>query len=578
MAPAPAPHRHLLWALGAVGSLLAATADRAAAFPTVDPANAYAAPVGNDLAGQDAQDLRHQLQIANGLPALGGAGGGGWTILPRLDIGAMFTDNALQVASPRRWDFATIISPGITVIADTNRVQMRLDYAPVFSLYARTPEQTSLAQQLTATGLVTIIPELAFVDLRAISGIQPQNGGVGGLTGVGGSGIFGTNSFAPNAANIGLSRNNQIQTSSVGISPYLVNRFGDYGTARLGVGFQASRYANAAGFGTLPLPTTGLTLQNQWTTEQTFQFVTGEFLGRFQNTFDVRLAQTETSAPQGVTGTANTSTWSPWTTITNKLSYALNHAITVFGSIGYENISYGGAFTQKIHGMTWNIGGTWVPNPDSSITLSYGFQQGANSFSANANYALTARTTVGLTYSSQLGTQLQQLQRQLDNGALNGSGSLVNSQTGAPLFPGNNGLGVQPGLFRYDTLNFTTTTNLDRDQITLNLSWSQQSSVAGTVTTGTSQALTGSVQWVHELRPDLSLNTLVSYTSQQGGGFGNSQTLAASIGLQYLMTDSVTGRLRYSHFERNSSNVPATFYNQYNFSQNLVIVGVTKQF
>lgn len=578
MAPAIAPIRYAPWVLGAAGALVLAVPRPADAFPIGDPATAYAAPVGNDLAGQDAQDLRHQLQIASGLPAFGSPGGGGWTILPRLDLGALFTDNALQVSSPRRWDYATIVAPGVTIIGDTSRVQLRLDYSPSLTWYARTPQQSSLAQELTATGLVTVVPELAFVDLRAVSGIQPQNGGVSGLTGLTYGGVFGGTNYLPNAATIGLSRNNQIQTSSVAISPYLVHRFGDYGTARLGLGFQASRYANATGFGATPLPTTGVTLQNQWTTEQTFQFVTGEILGRFQDTFDVRLAQTETSAPQGVSGLGIGSTYSPWTTITNKLSYALTHAVTVFGSIGYENIRYGGAFSQQIHGMTWSIGTTLVPNPDSQITVSYGYQQGAYSFAANANYAVTARTTVGVTYSSQLGTQLQNLQRQLDALSVTGTGSLVNSQSGAPLYLGNNGLGVQPGLYRFNTLNATLTTNLDRDQILLNFNWSEQSSVAGTITTGTSQALGGSVQWIHELRPDLLLTTVFSYTAQQGGGFGNSQTIAGSVGLQYQMTETVIGRLRYSHFGRNSQNISPALYNQYNFSQNLVVLSISKQF
>lgn len=578
MAPAATLLRYTTCILSAAGIVVFFGSTPAGAFPIGDPAAAYVVPSGTDLSNQDTQDLQHQLQISRGLPTLGGTGGHGWTILPRLDLGVLFTDNALQVSSPRRWDIAPIIAPGVTIIGDTSRVQLRLDYSPALTWYTRTPQQTSLSQQLTATGLVTVVPELAFIDLRAVSGVTPQNGGVGGLTGLTNGSMLGGNNYLPNAGTIGTSRDNQIQTSSLGISPYLLHRFGDYGTARLGLGLQASRYATAPGFGALPLPTTGVTRQNQWTTEETFQFVTGEFLGRFQNTFNVRLAQTETSAAQGVTGIASGSTYSPWTTVTNKLSYALTHAITVFGSIGYENISYGGGYNYRIHGMTWNIGATVNPNPDSQITVSYGFDQGAYSFSANGNYAVSPRTSVGLTYSSRLGTQLQNLQRQLDTLSITGTGSLVNSQSGAPLYVGNNILGVEPGLYRYNTLNANLTANLDRDQILLNVNWTQQESVAGTVTNGTTQGLGGSVQWIHQLRPDLTLTTLVSYTSQQGTSYGNSQTIGASVGLQYLITETLTGRLRYSYFGRNTQNVSSTFYNQYNFSQNLVVLSISKQF
>ena len=555
------------------------------AFPELDTRSS-AVPTGTELAAPDARDLRNQLQIVNGLSA---PVGGGWTILPRLGIQGMLTDNALQVQSPRSWDIASFISPGVTIVGETTRASLRLDYAPVLSLYARNSSQNGLAQQLNATGQVVLVPELAFVDVRALAGVQARNGGIGGL------GTLGTASASPIAAggfgnatgnNLGLSRQNQIQTGSFGISPYLTHRFGDYGVGRIGLGLNASRSSSIAGFGTIPVVTSGTNPQNQFTAEQTARFTSGEILGRIQDTVDVYISQTTTSGQFSANGTpnpnANNSTSnSTRQTISNRITYAINTSLSVFASLGYENIQYSNALSQQIKGITWQLGTTWTPNPDSTVSVSYGRQEGAESLTLNANYAVSARTSTTLSYNSRLGTQLQNLQRQLDAGTVGTNGSLVNSQTGAPLFTGTNSLGVDPGLYRFDTFTAGLNTTLERDQFSFNLTWTTQTATGGGTPSGNSgTSKTASIQWVRQLRPDLSFSAYVGYSLNNGGGVngtggnqsGNSPSIAASASLQYTFTETLSGVVRYSYFDRSSSTAGLTMY------QNLVIVGVTKQF
>jgi len=552
------------------------------AFPELDIRNS-AVPSGTELAAPDARDLRNQLQIVNGLSA---PAGGGWTILPRISIQGMLTDNALQAHSPRSWDIATFISPGVTVVGETTRASLKMDYAPVLSVYARNSSQNGLAHQLNAVGQVTMVPELAFVDIRALAGVQSRYGGIGGL------GTLGAPSAAPITAgslgsatgnNLGMSRQNLVQTGSFGISPYLTHRFGEYGVGRIGLNVNASRSSSVSGFGTLPIVTSGTNPQNQLTAEQTARFTSGEILGRIQNSVDLYISQTTTSGQFGTTGT--TTTTSPNNantansnrqTISNRVTYAINTSLSVFGSLGYENIQYSNALSQKINGITWQIGTTWTPNPDSSVSVSYGRQEGSESLTLNGNYALTARTSATVSYSSRLGTQLQNLQRQLDAGTVGTNGSLVDSQTGAPLFTGTNALGVDPGLYRFDTFTAGVNTTLERDQINLNLTWTTQTATGGgtpTANSGTSK--TASIQWIRQLRPDLSLSTYVGYSLNSGGGVaqsGNSPSLAVSASLQYIFTDTLSGVVRYSYFDRASTTPGLTMY------QNLFIVGVTKQF
>ena len=141
---------------------------------------------------------------------------------------------------------------------------------------------------------------------------------------------------------------------------------------------------------------------------------------------------------------------------------------------------------------------------------------------------------------------------------------------------------MQPGLFRFNMLNLGAQLTLDRDLISLNASVSDQTSVGSGFAGSNSSSTTISAQWTHELRPHLSLITSLSYSLQSftSGANGDSTMIAGGVTLQYQMTESLTGRMRYTYFERHTpaGAFPSTFANQLNFTQNLVIVGISKQF
>ena len=568
-----APYRIVLRRSSAAAALWLASAGIAAAFPLIDPSNQGLVPAGTELAAPDLQDLRHQLQLANGLTP---TEAGGWIVLPSLNLQEMFTDNVLQVNHPRRWDFVTYASPSLAVVGDTARVQFRMDYAPTLSLYARTGSENTLSHQLNATGLFTIVPDLFYIDTRALAGVQAANGGIGGLGGLGVAGAGPAsigNLTGTGPSGLGLTRQNQVQTSSFGISPYLLSRFGNYGSGKLGYSLNVSHYDTVSGFATAPFPTGGANGQTFLSNEEIAHYVSDDFLGRFQNAFDVDLLQGSGTTSGNI---GNTNTTTTRNTISDQLSYAVTHAITIFVSAGYERIHYTGGSFQDINDGTWSIGGTFAPNPDSAITLSYGHQQGDTAFSADAHYALTARTFLSLSYSNTLGTQLENLRTQLNSGAVNGNGALVNAQTGGQLFAANNALGVQPGLFRFNTLNAGVTTTLDRDQFNLAFVWSTQTGVGGgTLNNGSTAAKTASLQWVRQLRPDLSFSAIVSYSVQtpiNGTPGGNTHSIAASTALQYIFSDTLSGTVRYAFYDRNSPDPNLNLY------QNLFLIGVSKQF
>ena len=564
-----------LWA-GAIA--LSFLAGPALAFPFIDATNQGAASATSALSAPDAQDLTHQLQISNGLP-IAGSGGGGWSIRPRLTIQEALTDNVLQVHSPMRWDLTTIVSPGISIAGQTQRTVVRLDYAPVLIVNARTPSQNALNQQLNGTATITAIEEFAFIDIRALSGVQSLRGaaGAGGTIGAADGGGFtaGSTTGLGGGALTGNSLQNTVQTASIGISPYLVKRFGDIGTARIGYSFNMSQSSPVKGIQLAPFPT-GAATQRFMTSEWNAQFRSGSFLNDFQDTINLDFSQSNGSGQINAFGSVtvgNNSLASNRQIISNDLSYAVSHKLKVTVSVGHEKIVYSGSNIKPIDDITWSFGTTYTPNSRSEITISYGRQLGTQSLSFNGHVQVTPRTTISASYSDTLGTQLENLQNQLNQGVVSANGSFVNGQTGGQLFGSTNAAPLQSGVFHFKTLTATATTQLNRDTISLTLNASTQSAAGGTTASQTSGQSTGLVlQWIHDLRPDMRLTTSASFNTNSGGIVGSSRSVAFNTSLTYNLTESVSASARYSYFKSTSQN---TFFDLY---EDIFVLGVTKQF
>ena len=535
-------------------------AGTARAFPITDPANP---PVVTNT--PDEADLRNQLQLHNNFLA---PAGGGWTITPRVSVSEVLNDNVFQTSSNRRFDLITLISPGITILGDTPRAQVTFDYQPSLAWYARTPSETGVSQQLAGTALFTIIPDEFYVDARAVSGVIAANGGFGAFGGYGGVNSVAGASLGGGSlgtgGSVGLSKQNQTQFSSLSLSPYWLHSFKDIGTAKIGYSINESSFSNTGSFLPLFFPT-GSNAQRMTTNELFAQFQTGDYFGRIQ---DVVQADATKSTGSGATSTSSQAT------ITNRTTYALYDWISVYGTIGLENISYAGTPSQHIADTVWGFGTTLIPNPDSSITIGYGHQNGATSIQFSGYYALTAHTTLSASYSTAVQTQLQQIQNQLNQTAINVNGVLVNSQTGQPIFLTNTALGVQAGLYKTSTFTFTATTVLDRDVISLTALYQNSSLVssAANASAASNHGTTGAATWTRQIREDLTLATSLSYSVSTFTGSGTTTSIGAVASLQYLISETLTGNLRYAFFDQKSATPGQSIY------QNLFLIGITKQF
>jgi uncharacterized protein (PEP-CTERM system associated) len=560
----------------AVGCLLGGRG--ALAFTLTDPTNPS---IVTNAPEPSESDLRHQLQMHSGFGAAGA--GGGWTFVPSVSLEEIWTDNILNTATNRRWDLLTIAVPSIAITGDTPNAQVLFEYGPQFRLAARTPQENSISNQMLGNGLFTIVPDEFYVSASAIAGATPANGGYGGL----GPGVtpnfggFGSQLGSLNSVgNTGLSNQNLVQVNSYSISPYWQHRFGDTGSAKIGYQFSESSFSEGGSYIPVFFPTGHNTTSNM-TNEGYAQFDTGDRFEPFQD-------HVEANAQIG-TGTGFQGNSEQYY-ILNRLTYNANRDISVYGEFGYENLTYAGTPTTKIDDAIWGVGATWTPNPDSTITASIGRRYGDTSVNVSGSYALSARTTIGVSYLTGLQSTLQGIQNQLNLTTVNSSGQTVNSVTGAPVAIGTNGLGVQSGLYRIKAFNANVSTVLDRDQFSVWLQISESTTVAAAPANSnipfsisappvgsTTQAATGFANWTHQIREDLTLGAAVSFGTDRTSGSGNQQTVAISVGMQYLLSQTLAATASYSFFDRISSTQNTSTQNQ-GYYQNMVLVGLTKQF
>ena len=554
------PHRPVAALIASVLAVCAGT-PYARAFTAPD-AQAGAGPFANPFPGTEPAPAQPgtlappNYQYQGTLPlVMGGLPTPGFTVTPALTIQEMFNDNIFQTETNRRADLITLISPSLTVGANTPRLNLSLTYAPTLEYYARTHSQDGIIQQLFGVGSLVVVPDTLFVNARVFATVAPTNGGLVG----GGLGAPLTAGPAFGGGPQTLSRQGRTQIYGASVSPYLMHRFGDFGTGTLGLTLDQTYTSSTGGGGSA----------NASTAEANAQFQSGSYFGRIQDTLS--LTASRTTGTGALNGSQQES-------VTNQLGYALTRQLQVFGRLGWENITYGayaGGAGTHINDAIWGFGGTYEPNPDSSITLSYTHQQGTTGIEAQAHYAVTARTVLTASYSHSLQTNLQYVATQLGQAAVGPNGQPILGPNGAPLILVYSALGVQNTLYRTDTLQVGVTTLLDRDTISLNVDQVTETAVSSTAAAGglSQDVTTGTATWTRALSERATLSASFTYGTGTVGTAGGAQDLLSASGtFNYVISRTLTGTATYQYYRRSSTQAGFSMYD------NIVIVGITKTF
>jgi uncharacterized protein (PEP-CTERM system associated) len=496
-----------------------------------------------------------------GLPI--GACAGEWTITPRAAAQEIYTDNVLLTSTNRRSDFITTLSPGIAISGDSARLQAKLDYSPLLQAYALTPGQDVIGHNLYANGTATIVPDLFFFDARGYASLLPNTAGLStGLT------PFLPSTLGPSFTNLsqGLPKAQLSQVFTATASPYLAQRFDGFGTGMLR--YTVTDTSFGGGQSTTATPT-GVAVQNTnaLTNEATAAFFTGENFGRYEGRLLLDAAQSN--------GTGGVNHADQNVALVES-AYAITHNIAALGTIGYEQIHFGGVPPTQINDVVWGLGTRLTPSAEVTLVLSYGRRNGVTSPFASLIYNIAARTTLSASYSEGLSTVDQQIANDLAISDLNQQGQTINRGTLLPLSIGNPVLGLQGGLFRSKQLNGIVRSDLERDHFIATIYRTEDLVVAqSTAGSSISQRATGvAVSWSRELSRLTTASLGVGYTRSNLAEPANTEegllNIAASI--TYLLSPTLTGWASYYFFDRNSPQP------QSRVLSNIVLVGVSKTF
>lgn len=476
----------------------------------------------------------------------GVAGAQSVTYTPYFGGQELVTDNVLLTPTNQKSDLVTSISPGITVNADTTRLHGTLDYSPTFYLYAFTPGQNQVGQNLYANGTATLARDLLFFDARGYATFQPSTpgltngvlGGVPTLSSVGGP---------VSSSSQGIPSSQLTQVTSFSASPYLVHRFDGFGTGELRYTLSDTNFSG--GTNVLSVPN-GVALQNttQTTNEATALFQTGENFGRLASRLLLNSAQS------GGTGVFNNASHQ---IATVDSAYAITRRISALATFGYEDIRFSGVPPTRIKDVVWAGGILLTPSSRTKITVTYGHQDGITAPNVSVSYAPTELTTLSVSYSEGLSTAAQDIANNLAVSDVNVTGQLIDTRTSLPLLISNPALGLQSGVFRSKNLTSTAALNLKRDQISVSVYYSNNGLVAqSTPGTGTSEESTGgTLTWSHELSERSTLNFSSGYThfnfpSSTTTSEENLFTIGATA--TYMFSSSLTGWAGCYHINRDS--------------------------
>ncbi|MBY0334007.1 MAG: hypothetical protein K2X49_25395, partial [Acetobacteraceae bacterium] len=480
----------------------------------------------------------------------GGLAGRPFDFTASVGAQVLATDNVRNTSTNRRADVGFILLPSLQASAETAYLRGSLSYNPRLSYYANTPSQNRINNFLSGNARATLLEDQVFLDLRAFGTVSATSGG-----------------FAPvGTPQVGTS--NQVQSYAFQAAPYLLQRFGGFGTVNVGYAYrwldQSGNNAFAPG-ATTPFFTAQSTQGNQvWAVLRS-----GEDFGRFL--WSVRLIGSVFSGTS-VYNDAHQYTASFQT------SYAVNRWLAVLGEIGYEDARFSGVLPYVVKGMTWGAGVRIVPSEDSAIIAAARKRDGFISPFADVAVALGSRTRLNGNYREALSTSGAQSLDLLTSITYDALGNPIDRFAGSPVVvpfattplgpmggpldgglanPGGSSFGGsflanQNSLMRTRMGSASISQIWERDTVTLQFFYRESTPVAiarGTTAFQQSGSSVG-VTWSRLLSDTTSVSTYLSYGRFNTAGLGTSDTYTGRVLLAHQLSESVFGSLQYVYTNR----------------------------
>ena len=455
-----------------------------------------------------------------------------YLIRPYAYISETLTDNVHQVHAPRDAAAYTNLAPGVSISADTPRLQAVL--SGNLNTYLYIPSSSNLNQQvygsLYANGFGTVVPDALFVNLNSlVTQSTPLPG-------------FGFQNLSR------LPTNQQTQVYSTTVSPFLRKSFDGLVDTQLQYTFNSTNFGGNTTVATAPAGTP-TNLASSTSNEGTFIATTGRDFSR-------TLARLTLDASNYNSGSTNQS--SQFSGFTD-LEYRIMPQAAALARVGYQNIEYPFAPAATFVGPTWLIGGaigtygigTYGSGP-GYFSLEYGRQQGVYGFTGSARYNITPTMLFTASLVQGVSSPGQDIGSTLATSTLDPYGSIVDQYSGLPVAFYSPGLGLTNNPYRQHLLNFGVTDAIGLNSYSLYGYLANQQSLTPPVTTPT-KSIGVNFGWSRAVRPDLNGYASLGYfnssnviTTTGGTPVSNQNTITAYLGVNYSLAQNLTGSILYS--------------------------------
>jgi uncharacterized protein (PEP-CTERM system associated) len=286
-----------------------------------------------------------------------------WQVTPRVELRETYTDNVrLAPRGQEESDFVTEIEPGVAITGVSPRLQMQLDYAFKYRVYAKNSDENGHNHALRANGLLDVWDRKLY--LQGSAAIAQQN-------------ISTLGPLSTSDVNINPNRTEVRQAS---LSPYWISRLGRFANVN-------ARYA-----------------WNRMESDGETSALSSESntvnLGLSQGSMFNDLGWSVSYSRQDIDSTQGQFNKRTLETLTASLSYAVLPTLSGLLSFGREDNAYGDA-QGSVGGNFYTVGFQWAPSRRTNIRAEVGERYFGNTFSLDAQHR-TRLTTWKLTYGEQV--------------------------------------------------------------------------------------------------------------------------------------------------------------------------------
>ncbi len=454
-------------------------------------------------------------------------------IQPRASVSQTFSDNINFVHSPRKPGAYTTLAPGVSISADTPRLQAIFSGSLNGYFYVPSSNLNQVTGTLYASAFGTVVPDALFVDAR--SSISQSTTLPG----------FGFQNLSQ------LPANQQTQTYNNTISPYLRKSFDGLVDTELRYTFGQQNFGGnttVLGPATPATPTTLLAptnLSSSIFNEGTFVAATGSDFGRTLSRLTIDASNYNASS------TSQNKQFSAY----DDLEYRIAPQVAALARAGYQNIQYPFAPAATFVGATWLIGGrvgTYGPDP-TYFALEYGKQQGVYGFTGSARYNITPTMLFTANLVQGVSSPAQYLLGALETSTLDAYGGIVDQYSGLPTAFYSPGIGLTNSVYKQHLLSMGITETIGPNHYSVYTSYANQQSLTPPTTTAPTKTYAINFTYNRDIRPDLTGYASLGYAnsgnviaSTTATPINSTNQITGYLGLNYLLGQSLTGSVYYS--------------------------------